>query len=149
MSQTTNLHLTLPAWSDSFELDDWNGNMEKIDNFAGQVGGYITALQAAAAGVFGVGTSITATSENIADLDAMTTPGKYQCSAAASPYVSNQPIATNPPGFSMIIRTNGMDTHVSQSISYDAADQAAYRYERIKTVSGWSPWYRFTGEAVV
>ena len=48
MAQTANLNLTKPALSDSFKLDDWNGNMQKIDDWAGTVNtalATITALE--------------------------------------------------------------------------------------------------------
>lgn len=44
MSQTTNLNLTKPALSDAFKLDDWNGNTQKIDDWAGTVIAELAAL---------------------------------------------------------------------------------------------------------
>lgn len=45
MAQTPNLDLTKPALSDAFRLDDWNGNMQKIDDWAGTINAAIAALQ--------------------------------------------------------------------------------------------------------
>ena len=145
---TSNLHLTLPGWTESYDLDVWNGNSQIIDTFAGQIAGQITALQTAAAGVFGSGTSINAASGSTVDLNTMTTPGRYQATAAASEYITNQPGIGSTPAFALTVRTNGSTEHVRQSIVEDATAEAANRYERIKTSGGWSDWYRFAGEAV-
>jgi len=42
-SKTTNLQLTVPEWEEGFDLDDWNGNSNKIDTFAGQIAAQVAA----------------------------------------------------------------------------------------------------------
>lgn len=42
-TQTETLGLTLPAWEEGFDLDDWNGNSQIIDTFAGQITAQVAA----------------------------------------------------------------------------------------------------------
>lgn len=44
MTQTENLGLKKPDVSEAFRLDDWNGNTQKIDDWAGTINAAIAAL---------------------------------------------------------------------------------------------------------
>lgn len=47
-TETANLGLTKPSIDENFKLDDWNGNSDIIDQFAGQVNTALTGKAAAA-----------------------------------------------------------------------------------------------------
>lgn len=47
-SQTTNLNLTKPELSEAFKLSDWNGNIQKIDDWAGTINTAVATITALA-----------------------------------------------------------------------------------------------------
>ena len=96
---------------------------------------------------FGLGTTITATSESRFDLDDILTVGRYQCGMGASPYVDHKPEVGGNYGFSLIVYTNYTEARFVQQLRYNYGGLAGCVFERIKTGdSTWQDWYKFTGD---
>ena len=96
---------------------------------------------------FGLGTTITATSENRYDLDGILTVGRYQCGMGAAPYVDHKPEVGGNYGFSLIVYTNYTDARFVQQLRYNYGGLAGCVFERIKTGDNtWKDWYKFTGD---
>lgn len=146
MTTTPNLGLTKDDDTDLYSVDRVNANSDKIDMFAGWAA---AALDNIVGSSYGAGTVLSPTAESPMDLDDMTALGKYQCEQPAASYVSNLPTATAGLGFALYVSENGSASSRRQTLYINDPGHAGSVYERYRyTVDEWTPWYKFTGEAV-
>ena len=168
-TETANLGLTKPELDEQYKLSDWNGNSDKIDQFAGEVN---TALANKQEGLtFGTSTAKDSTesltsgaiwaaiwsqifgvnsNKNLSqdvpeggyDCDTLTEVGIYRVpSDATAAAIANLPIAA---GGRLIVMNLGLANRYLQVYLVSGARFYMRRY--IST--GWQAWYEYAGAEV-
>lgn len=92
---------------------------------------------------YGGGENIPASS----DLNDYKTVGRYYAGASASSTISNRPESLNY-GFNVTVSSIFDLSRVKQTVYYNTPNTNGQYYERYYTSSGWSSWYKYSGEVV-
>lgn len=96
---------------------------------------------------FGAGTLLPASSDNTISLSDYTTVGRYYIGATGSQYVTDRPESLNY-GFNMEVTTIFDLSRLRQKIYYNSPNTVGTYYERYLVSTGWTSWYKFSGEVV-
>lgn len=167
-SNTTNYGWTKPDYEDDADIMVINDTIDNIDAVVHNLnegkqdtltfdstptesstnpvtsGGIYSAILRMA---FGPGTLIPAAADNQITLTSYTSIGRYYIGATGAQYVTDRPEALNY-GFSLEVSTIFDNSRLRQKIYYNSPNAVGTYYERYLVSSGWTSWYKFTGEAV-
>lgn len=96
---------------------------------------------------FGPGTLIPAAADNPIALTGYTSIGRFYIGATGAQYVTDRPEGLNY-GFSLEVSTIFDNSRLRHKVYYNSPNAVGTYYERYLVSSGWTSWYKYTGEAV-